>query len=71
MKTDKTTAAVLRTTVGLFSASCPYCKSIEFRTVGLRNGFERAFHWLLHPYRCSLCGHHFFLFRLQTSSVKT
>lgn len=24
---------------------------------------EKAFHWLLLPYRCALCGHHFFLFR--------
>jgi hypothetical protein len=21
--------------------------------------------WILSPYRCSLCGHHFFLFRWQ------
>jgi len=69
--TNKTTAAILRTTVGMFSTSCPYCKSIDIRTVGLRNGLERAFRWLVHPYRCSLCGHHFFLFRHQTSSVNT
>ena len=24
---------------------------------------ERAIHWLVVPYRCCLCGHHFFLFR--------
>jgi len=49
--------------VKLFSANCPHCRSIEFRSVGARNGVERAFHWLLQPYRCSLCGHHFFRFR--------
>jgi transposase-like protein len=60
---------MLRGTVGLFSGlfsiCCPHCKSIEFRSVGLRNSLERAFRWLLQPYRCSLCGHHFFLFRRQ------
>jgi transposase-like protein len=54
---------IIATAAGLFSASCPRCKSIEFRSVGLRNGFERAFGWLLQPFRCSLCGRHFFLFR--------
>jgi hypothetical protein len=24
---------------------------------------ESAIHWLLLPYRCELCGRHFFLFR--------
>jgi hypothetical protein len=42
---------------------CPHCKSIEFRGVGPRNAMERAVHWLLLPYRCDLCGHHFFLMR--------
>ena len=50
----------------LFSAHCPYCRSIEFRGVGVRNVIEGAFHWLLQPYRCALCGHHFFLFRWQS-----
>ena len=54
---------LITTAAGLFSTSCPRCKSIEFRSVGLRNGLERAFRWLLQPYRCSLCGQHFFLFR--------
>jgi hypothetical protein len=31
--------------------------------VGTRNGMEKALLWLLSPYRCSLCGRHFFLFR--------
>ncbi len=47
----------------VLSTCCPYCKSIEFRGVGVRNALEKAFHWILLPYRCSLCGHHFFLFR--------
>jgi transposase-like protein len=47
----------------MFSTRCPHCKSIEFRSVGIRNAIEGAIHWLLLPYRCSLCGHHFFLFR--------
>lgn len=49
--------------MGLFSMQCPHCRSIQFRSVGLRNGMERAFGWLFHPYRCGLCGKHFFLFR--------
>ncbi len=48
---------------GFFSTCCPYCKSIDFETVGPRNGLERNLRWLLHPYRCSLCGHHFCLMR--------
>jgi len=52
--------------VGLFSTRCPYCRSIEFRGVGVRNVIESAFQWLLKPYRCSLCGHHFFLLRWLT-----
>ncbi len=47
----------------LFSSACPYCRSIEFRGVGVRNSLEETFFWLLHPYRCDFCGHHFFLFR--------
>ena len=47
----------------LFSSRCPHCRSIEFRSVGIRNGVEQAFQWLLQPYRCSLCGRHFFLFK--------
>ena len=47
----------------LFENRCPHCKSIDFRDVGIRNGVEKALRWLVHPYRCSLCGHHFYLFR--------
>lgn len=47
----------------MFSEKCPYCRSIEFRGVGVRNSFEQALHWILLPYRCFLCGRHFFLFR--------
>jgi transposase-like protein len=55
----------MRVTAGLLSTRCPHCKSIDFRSVGVRSTFERAFHWLLQPYRCSLCGRHFCLFRWQ------
>ena len=50
---------------GLFSTRCPHCRSIDFRSGGPRNAIEVAFHWLLQPYWCSLCGHRFFLFRWQ------
>ena len=43
--------------------ACPHCKSIEFRSVGVRNAIESAIYWLFQPYRCELCGHHFFLIR--------
>jgi hypothetical protein len=49
--------------LAFFSTCCPYCKSIDFRSVGLRNGFERTFRWLFQPYRCCLCGRHFCLIR--------
>jgi hypothetical protein len=52
-------------TVGLFSTSCPHCRSIDFRSADARNVAEKAFRWLLQPFWCSLCGHHFFLFRWQ------
>jgi hypothetical protein len=51
--------------MGLFSARCAWCKSVEMRSVGVRNSFEQAFSWLLHPYRCALCGRHLFRFRWQ------
>lgn len=51
------------TVVGLFSPSCPHCKSVVFRGVGIRNSIEGFFYRWLYPYRCSLCGHHFFLLR--------
>jgi hypothetical protein len=41
---------------------------MDLRSVGIRNGLEKAFHWLLQPYRCCLCGRHFFLFRWQTAA---
>ena len=50
----------------MLSAHCPHCKSVEFRDVGVRNAIEAAVHWILLPFRCCLCGHHFFLFRWQT-----
>ena len=53
---------MIRKAAQRFASHCPYCKSIEFRGVGVRNALERAILWLLQPYRCSLCGHHFFLF---------
>ena len=47
----------------MFSARCPHCGSIEFRGVGVRNLVERVLRWILLPYRCELCGRHFFLIR--------
>jgi hypothetical protein len=47
----------------MFSTCCPRCRSIDYRSVGVRNVIEQAFYWLLLPFRCALCGHHFFLFR--------
>ena len=49
----------------LSSGSCPYCRSIDFRSVDVRSTLEGAIHWLLQPFRCGLCGRHFFLFRWQ------
>ena len=49
--------------MGWFSTSCPWCRSIDFRTVEPQNGFERFFRPLLQTYRCSLCGHGFCLIR--------
>jgi transposase-like protein len=46
-----------------FSRHCPHCRSVDFRSVGLRNDLEKLFHWLVLPFRCELCGHHFFLLR--------
>lgn len=47
----------------MFAAKCPHCRSVDFREVGVQNFLERAIHWLLLPYRCELCGRHFFIFR--------
>ena len=47
----------------IFTGRCPHCRSVDFRTVGTRNGFEAALLWLLRPQRCELCGRHFFLCR--------
>jgi hypothetical protein len=49
----------------LLATCCPHCRSIQFRSVGARNPFERALAWLFHPYRCELCGRHVLLFRWQ------
>ena len=56
---------IRRVTVGLFPSRCPHCKSIDFRAVDPRSVIEKSLHWLLQPYRCGLCGHHFFLGRWQ------
>jgi transposase-like protein len=47
----------------MFVTRCPHCKSIDFRSVGARNTMEQAIHWLFLPFRCTLCGRHFFVFR--------
>ena len=54
-----------RIVLGLFSRHCPYCRSIEFRSVDPRNFLERIFLWILLPHRCALCGHHVYFFRWQ------
>jgi len=51
----------------LFTRRCPNCRSVDFRGVGARNAMEKAIHWFLLPYRCSLCGRHFFLMRWLTA----
>ena len=50
---------------GLFNAGLDSkeWRSIDFRGVGVRNAVEKAFQWLFLPFRCSLCGRHFFVFR--------
>lgn len=54
----------------LLSGRCPHCGSADFRSVGVRNALERAINWLLRPHRCSLCGHHVFLFRWQVPQLE-
>jgi hypothetical protein len=49
----------------IFLPCCPNCRSVDFRSVGFRNGFEKAVGRFFLPLRCSLCGRHFFLFRWQ------
>ena len=44
-------------------ARCPHCRSVDFRDVGDRNSLEKALRWLLLPFRCTLCGRHFFVLR--------
>lgn len=46
-----------------FLSRCPRCRSVDFRSVGVRNALESALYWLLRPQRCALCGRHFFLLR--------
>jgi hypothetical protein len=47
----------------MFACRCPFCRSVDFRCVGVRNALERALLWLVVPQRCGLCGRHFFLLR--------
>jgi predicted Zn-ribbon and HTH transcriptional regulator len=47
------------------SSRCPHCRSIDFRKVGSEGAMEVTLRWLLHPFRCDLCGHHFYLFPWQ------
>ena len=53
--------SVQECTYAVFTAQCPNCRSVDFRGVGSRNTIEAALQWLIHPYRCALCGRHFFL----------
>jgi hypothetical protein len=54
-----------------FVRRCPHCKSVDFRSVGSRNFVEKALHWIMPPFRCCLCGHHFYLVRWLTSVAET
>jgi hypothetical protein len=53
----------MRWLIALCTGRCPHCRSIDFRTVGVRNRMEAAVLWMIRPQRCELCGRHFFLFR--------
>jgi len=55
----------MRRLAGFFAASCPHCRSIDYRISDPRNVLETTVHWLLQPFWCSLCGHRFFLFSWQ------
>jgi transposase-like protein len=55
----------------LFSKHCPHCGSVEFRDVGVRNAAEKAIRWFILPFRCSLCGRHFFLLRWLVPAGRT
>jgi len=55
----------------MFLPRCPHCRSVEFRGVGSRNAMERAILFLLLPFRCTLCGRHFFVFRWLASADGT
>lgn len=61
----------MRAKVNLFTSRCPHCRSIDFRAVGTRNAMEAAFHWLLQPCHCDLCGQRFFLLRWRPVVVNT
>lgn len=55
----------------LLFAGCPFCRSVDFRSVGCRNEAERMVHWIFVPFRCGLCGRHFFLFRWKAPAAST
>jgi hypothetical protein len=57
--------------IALFSPCCPHCKSVAFWGVGIRNSVEGFVYRWLFPYRCCLCGRHFFLFRGQAPLAGT
>jgi hypothetical protein len=50
---------------------CPHCKSVEYRSVETTTVLEQVFQWLVLPFRCTLCGHHFFLFRWLAAGFTT
>jgi len=58
---------MIRAAARLFATRCPHCRSVDFRSVGVRNVVERYLAWLLQPHRCSLCGRHILLFRWQAA----
>jgi hypothetical protein len=49
--------------LGVIFPRCPHCRSVDFRSVGDRSALEAALHFILLPFRCALCGRHFFVCR--------
>lgn len=59
-------SGILRGMGGMFSSRCPFCRSIDFRSVGALTAIESALFRLLQPCHCELCGRRFHLWRWQT-----
>lgn len=52
-------------------ARCPHCRSVDFRGVGDRNSLETTLRRLFVPFRCMLCGRHFFILRWLAPTEET